>query len=117
MKLPWKNDSAATAAAVVAVVAAAAVAAAAAEQYDDENDDPEAAVASVIAEHNYIPFSALILYASQSALRGGGRCFYVGNVELFCCSCHNMHGHVPLLHGRQHTLSGGLRCLTTIWIR
>lgn len=83
MKLPWKNDSAATAAAVVAVVAATAVAAAAAEQYDDEDDDPEAAVASVIAEHNYIPFSALILYASQSALRGGGRCFYVGNVELF----------------------------------
>ena len=82
MRSPHGASAAAAAPVVVAGAAAAVVAAAAEEDYD-ENDDPEAAVASVIAEHDYFPFFALILYASQSALRGGGRCFYVGNVELF----------------------------------
>ena len=61
MRSPHGASAAAAAPVVVAGAAAAVVAAAAEEDYD-ENDDPEAAVASVIAEHDYFPFSALKIY-------------------------------------------------------
>ena len=61
MRSPHGASAAAAAPVVVAGAAAAVVAAAAEEDYD-VNDDPEAAVASVIAEHDYFPFSALKIY-------------------------------------------------------